>query len=255
MTLLRILVTNDDGVRSPGLGLLAACLAADRHDVFVVAPAVESSGSATAVGDIVDGAQIVTRSVVLPDAPSVPAFAVDGPPGRCVLVAAGGAFGPPPDLVLSGINPGANVGRFLQLHSGTLGAVLTAAGFGMSGMAVSIAGSSPRHWATAATTAARLVDYLHGCEPRTSLNLNIPDLPIEQILGLRTARVGGGARKRLALSGSAPGTLTISWVDRPSNGTPVENDSSLVKTGYATLTRVVAPATGEPEPFPDLFRK
>jgi 5'-nucleotidase len=227
VTLLRILVTNDDGVGSPGLGLLAACLAADGHDVFVVAPAVESSGSAAAVGDIMDGAEIVIRSVALPDAASVPAFAVDGTPGRCVLAAAGGAFGPPPDLVLSGINPGANLGRFLQLHSGTLGA---------------------------ATTAARLVDYLHGCEPRTSLNLNIPDLPIEQILGLRTARVGGGAAKRLALSGSAPGVLTMRWVDRPSKGAPVENDASLVKTGYATLTRVVAPAATEPEPFPDLFR-
>jgi 5'-nucleotidase len=173
MTLLRILITNDDGVGSPGLGLLTACLAADGHDVFVVAPAVASSGSAAAVGDIVDGAEVVTRSVVLTDAPSVPAFAVDGPPGRCVLVAVGGAFGPPPDLVLSGINPGANV---------------------------------------------------------------------------------GGANKRLTLSGSAHGTLTISWVDRPSNGAPVENDASLVKAGYATLTRVVTPAATEPEPFPDLFR-
>jgi 5'-nucleotidase len=254
VTLLRILVTNDDGVGSPGLGLLAACLAADGRDVFVVAPSVESSGSAAAVGDIMDGAEIVIRSVVLPDAPSVPAFAVDGAPGRCVLAAAGGAFGPPPDLVLSGINPGANLGRFLQLHSGTLGAVLTAAGFGLSGMAVSLDGSSPTQWTTAARIAAHLVDYLHGCEPRTSLNLNVPDLPIDQVLGLRTARVGGGASKRLALSGSTPGTLTISWVDRPSNRAPVENDASLVRTGYASLTRVVAPATAQPEPFPDLFR-
>jgi 5'-nucleotidase len=253
VTTLRILVTNDDGYESVGLGVLAARLAADGHDVFVAAPAVESSGSGAAIGGVVDGEQIITRSVVLPDAPNIPAFAVDGPPGRCVLAAAGGAFGAPPDLVISGINPGANVGRFLQLHSGTLGAVLTAAGFGISGMAVSIDSQTPTHWAAAADIAASLVGYLRGCEPRTALNLNVADLPIDQIRGIRTAPVRSGGSKRLVLTGSAPGSLTISWVDRAGNADTTNDDAALVNAGYATLSRVLAPTTADPEPFPPLI--
>ena len=249
MTAQRILVTNDDGVDSPGLGTLAACLAAHGHDVFVAAPSVESSGSSAAIGPIVDGDQIITRQVMLPLAPTLPSFAVDGPPGRCVLAAVAGAFGAPPDLVLSGINPGANVGRFLQLHSGTLGAVLTAAGFGISGMAVSIPEGST-HWASAAETAAGLVDYLAGCTPRTSLNLNVPDLALDEIRGIRTAPVRASGSKRLVLSGDAPGVLTIQWVDRVPRADAIENDADLVAAGYAVLTRVLPPDAAEPEPFP-----
>ena len=186
----RILVTNDDGVSSRGLGILAARLASHGHDIVVAAPFTECSGSSAAIGGIVRGEEIYTSEVQLPDAPGIAAFAVDGPPGRCVLAALLGSFGPPPDLVVSGINPGANVGRFLQLHSGTLGAALTAADMGVNAMAVSIEPLLPIHWGTAAEIAARLVDYLAGCARRTTLNLNVPDTPLDQIKGLRTAPVG-----------------------------------------------------------------
>jgi 5'-nucleotidase len=250
----RILVTNDDGVGSPGLGVLAARLAADGHDVFVVAPSEESSGSSAAVGDIMNGVAIVTRSVELPDAPGIPAVAVDGPPGRCVLLAVAGGFGPPPDLVLSGINPGANVGQFLQLHSGTLGAVLTAAGFGLSGMAVSTTRPSPTNWGSAAELAARLVDYLAVCEPGTSLNLNVPDRPLDQIKGLRAATSAAGWTRRLDLVGVSPGDSTMQWNDLPGSEPADDSDLDLLKQRHAVLARVLPAMTVAPEPFPiDIF--
>lgn len=243
----RILVTNDDGVASAGLANLANHLAADGHDVIVAAPAEEASGSGAAIGGIMPGDEVQSTSVVLPDAPDLTAFAVIGAPGRCVLAAAIGAFGPPPDLVISGINPGANVGKFLQLHSGTLGAALTAAGMGIRGLAVSIDGSEPTHWDTAGIVAARLVDYLASCERRTTLNLNLPDVPLSEVKGLRSAPVGSsaGGRRQLTLTGSAPGVQSMNFETvpaHPNRPAPTgDTDSSLVEDGYATLVRVVPP--------------
>jgi len=130
-------VTNDDGVGSPGLHALARALVDDGHDVIVVAPDREMSGSAAAIGQVHLEAGIDAERVDLPRLDGVPAYAVAGPPGLCVLTARLGGFGDPPELVVSGINPGCNTGRAV-LHSGTVGAALTGANFGCRGLAVSI---------------------------------------------------------------------------------------------------------------------
>ncbi len=250
----RILVTNDDGIPSPGLGVLAQHLVDAGHDVVVAAPAAEASGSGAAIGGIMPGDVVSVESAVLPHAPAVPAFAVDGAPGRCVLAAALGVFGPPPRLVVSGINPGANVGKFLQLHSGTLGAALTAAGLGINAMAVSIEHHEPENWATAAVAATRLVDYLAGCERGTALNLNLPDIAFDELNGLRTASVARGSSTRLTLTESTAGAFTFDFVavekraDRPEPSG--DTDHSLIASGHAVLTRVLPPADVTPEPFP-----
>jgi 5'-nucleotidase len=134
---MKVLVTNDDGVASPGLHALARALVDDGFDVIVVAPDREMSGSAAAIGQVHIGEGIDAERVDLPRLDGVPAYAVAGPPGLCVLTARLGGFGDPPDLVVSGINPGCNTGRAV-LHSGTVGAALTAANFGCRGLAVSI---------------------------------------------------------------------------------------------------------------------
>jgi 5'-nucleotidase len=134
---MKVLVTNDDGVASPGLHALARALVDDGFDVIVVAPDREMSGSAAAIGQVHVEKGIDAERVELPRLDGVPAFAVAGPPGLCVLTARLGGFGDPPDLVVSGINPGCNTGRAV-LHSGTVGAALTAANFGCRGLAVSI---------------------------------------------------------------------------------------------------------------------
>jgi 5'/3'-nucleotidase len=134
---MRVLVTNDDGVASPGLHALARALVDENHDVVVVAPDREMSGSAAAIGQVHVEVGIDAERIDLPRLDGVPAYAVAGPPGLCVLTARLGGFGDPPDVVVSGINPGCNTGRAV-LHSGTVGAALTAANFGCRGLAVSI---------------------------------------------------------------------------------------------------------------------
>lgn len=134
---MKILVTNDDGVESAGLHALARALVDAGRDVLVVAPDRDMSGSSAAIGHIHMDDHIDAKRVTLPGLPDVPAYAVDGPPGLCVLAARLGGFGDPPKVVVSGINPGCNTGRAV-LHSGTVGAALTAANFGGRGLAVSI---------------------------------------------------------------------------------------------------------------------
>jgi 5'-nucleotidase len=223
----KILVTNDDGVESAGLHALTRALVDVGRDVLVVAPDRDMSGSGAAIGHIHADEHIDAERVELPGLPGVPAYAVDGPPGLCVLAARLGGFGDAPDLVVSGINPGCNTGRAV-LHSGTVGAALTAANFGVRGLAVSIdvlsglvheqggaavtpAGDgteavvevveapddsgdgrvpdrgAPAHWDTAADVAAAAVDWLLAAPKGTVLNLNVPDLPGDRLSGARPA--------------------------------------------------------------------
>jgi hypothetical protein len=121
-----------------------------------------------------------------------------------VIAGALGAVGPKPDLVVSGINHGVNVGRSV-LHSGTVGAALTASQLGISALAVSLrAGADPDPWESAADLAVALVPLLAAAPARTVLNLNVPHLPLSEIRGLRWARVGGAGLIKAA-RGGGPG--------------------------------------------------
>ena len=129
---MKVLVTNDDGIDAPGLHALARALVADGRDVVVVAPARDMSGSGAAIGQVHLDETSTPAGSSCRGCAGVPAYAVDGAPGLCVLAARLGGFGDPPDVVMSGINPGCNTGRAV-LHSGTVGAALTAANFGVRG--------------------------------------------------------------------------------------------------------------------------
>ena len=122
----RVLITNDDGVEAPGLHALALAVHRAGHDVMVVAPSGERSGSGAAIGRLHRGGPHACTEVSWPELPGVPVYAIDVPPAATVYAGALGAFGPRPDAVASGINPGMNYGH-LVLHSGTVGAALTAA--------------------------------------------------------------------------------------------------------------------------------
>jgi 5'-nucleotidase len=134
------LVTNDDGIASPGLHVLAAAIAEAGHDVVVVAPSSDRSGVGAALGLVHADQHLDIERVELPGYAHLDAYSLDGPPGMCAVAGRLGAFGEPPELVASGINAGLNTGRAI-LHSGTVGAALTAQNFGCSGLAVS---TSPR---------------------------------------------------------------------------------------------------------------
>ena len=144
---MRLLVTNDDGIGSPGITALARAAVDAGHDVVVAAPAEQSSGASAAItADQRDGDTPV-RHVELD---ALAAFAVQAQPAHIVLAAVRGWLDPAPDVVLSGINHGANVGRMV-LHSGTVGAALTAGIHGVRALAVSLdvalrPAGPDRHW-------------------------------------------------------------------------------------------------------------
>ncbi|WDZ84630.1 5'/3'-nucleotidase SurE [Micromonospora cathayae] len=134
---LRVLVTNDDGVAAPGLARLAGAAVRRGLEVVVAAPLTEAAGTSAALTAVEREGHVVVRDHPLPELPGVPVYGVGGSPGLVTLIALHGAFGPPPAVVLSGVNRGANVGRAV-LHSGTVGAALTAAANGCRAMAVSL---------------------------------------------------------------------------------------------------------------------
>ena len=149
---MRILITNDDGVFAPGIAALARGLHAafgDEHELVVVAPLTDHSGAGAAVGPVYERESIPYEHVDIPGLADVPTFGIDGSPALSVILACIEGFGPPPDLVVSGINHGINAGRS-AMHSGTVGAALTGAQFGVRGLAVSIAwATEPDYWDTA----------------------------------------------------------------------------------------------------------
>ncbi len=190
---MRILITNDDGVFAPGIEALARGLAADfgdRHELVVVAPLADHSGAGAAVGPVYERESIPYEAVDIPGLANVPTFGIEGPPALAVILACIEGFGPRPDLVVSGINHGINAGRS-ALHSGTVGATLTAAQFGVRGLAVSIAwGEDPVPWETPVSLASGVIPALATMAPATILNLNVPAVAPHLLRGLRHGTLG-----------------------------------------------------------------
>lgn len=199
---MRILVTNDDGIDAPGIEHLTAAMIG-LGEIVVVAPDREFSGASAAIGAIWEQHPVVTRREFPVDGVSE-AWAVDGPPALAVMYARLGAFGDPFDLVVSGINPGANVGRSVY-HSGTIGACLSGRNGGWSGVAVSQAASGwgvegqawsdvikQQKWSTAATVARSFVEGLIAEMPVEPVvaNLNVPNVELGDLDGWRRTEVG-----------------------------------------------------------------
>lgn len=235
---MRVLVTNDDGVESAGIVALARVVVDDGHDVLVAAPSADVSGSSAAIGGMHADESIDVEPVDLPGLAGVPGFAVAAPPALVVIAARLGAFGPAPDVVVSGINPGPNTGRSV-LHSGTVGAALTAANLGVSGLAVSVDVGQPLQWRPAATLAGAALDWLAGEPEGAVLNLNVPDRGLDEVRGVRWAPLAQFGTVRAALVESPDGNLQmeLSGDDDPGeDGIAPGSDTALVRAGFATLT-------------------
>ncbi|WP_454085110.1 5'/3'-nucleotidase SurE [Georgenia sp. Marseille-Q6866] len=239
---MRVLVTNDDGIRSPGLVVLARVALEAGCDVVVAAPHRQYSGaSASLTAQEVDGrlALVDARPPGLPD--GVPSFGVKAAPALIAFVAAYGAFGQRPDLVLSGVNLGANTGR-ATLHSGTVGAALSAATQGIPALAVSIASADPQHWDTARLVTGHAFAWLRDqpSDEERVLNINVPDIPAEQLRGLRAARLAsfGAVQARVKEKGKNYVMLTYSGVDAEDEP---GSDHHLLSRGWATATLLTAP--------------
>jgi 5'-nucleotidase len=256
---MRVLVTNDDGIEAPGIRFLAQALAGAGQDVVVAAPSHEASGMSAAMTAVEEDGRIVVATHALDGLDGVDAYGVAGSPAFIALIAARGAFGPAPDLVFSGINRGANAGQAV-LHSGTVGAAFTAAGNGARAMAVSLdvltastasaasggaaelqpaALDKGRHWDTAAAIAADLLPALKDLPEGTVLNLNVPDLPRDQIKGIRRARLARFGQVQMAVAETGRGYVRTA-LEESSAQLEEGTDLALLAAGYATLTPVRA---------------
>ncbi|HEX4863214.1 MAG TPA: 5'/3'-nucleotidase SurE [Acidimicrobiales bacterium] len=243
---MRILVTNDDGIDSEGLRVLAIAMR-KFGDVTVIAPDDEYSGASAALGAL-HRIQPEVHETTLDGIEDV--WAVTGPPALCVTFARLGAFGPPFDMVVAGINPGVNVGRSVY-HSGTVGAALTARNAGMHGVAVSqavhgfgIEGQGwdemlrDQRWDGAAAVASAVVDSLVSDPPPAPVvvNVNVPNSDVEAMRGWQRTSIGRIpprviAEARLEPKVGHPGSFRIAmkWGDAVSlpegtDGGAIERD-------------------------------
>jgi 5'-nucleotidase len=248
---MRILVTNDDGIDSVGLHVLARALS-PLAEVVVAAPDREYSGAGAALGAL-HVIQPEVRRCALDGVAE--AWSVTGPPALCVMFSRLGVFGPRFDLVVAGINPGANVGRSVY-HSGTVGAALTARNGGISGVAVSQAVSgfgvegqgwdemiADQRWDVAGEVAARFVEAMLGDMPAhpVVVNLNVPNLALDEILGWRQTTVGTVPPRSMASANLEPITghdgafhVRMAWGDAVA--LPVETDGGAVEAGEVSVT-------------------
>ncbi len=250
---MRILVTNDDGIDSIGLHVLARAML-PLGEVVVGAPDSEYSGASAAFGAIWSlHPEMHEAHIEGVDT----AWAVSGPPALCVMLARLGAFGEPFDLVVSGINPGANVGRAVY-HSGTVGAAVTARSGGITGVAVSqavdVGGVMGQawdemvkglRWETAATVAAAAVQSLVS-EPLPEpgcLNINVPNLELTDIAGWRRTEVGARVPRAMNKVDVEPKEghagsyhLKLNWGQRSSEEHSLDEDVGAVEAGYVSTT-------------------
>lgn len=234
---MRIAITNDDGVESPGIHALAAACTELGHDVVVLAPAADLSGSSAAIGRISFERPTPLRRVELPaPADGISAYAVDGPPGLAALIACQGGLGERPELILSGINAGPNTGHSI-LHSGTVGAALTAASFGVSAAAISLDVDDPMPWSSGVHLLPAVLELVAAAPVPSVLNVNVPALPPERIGGLRWARLDRFGSFRVAVA-----ERKDTWVQMEYRSTGADldpgSDTALLAAGYATVTAI-----------------
>jgi 5'-nucleotidase len=256
---MRILITNDDGVLAPGIAVLARnvarwierCPEGEVREAMVVAPHTNYSGMSSAVGDVFDHPTVAYRRHKITGAESIVTYALEAPPALCAILGAIGSFNFQPDIILSGINAGANVGRSV-LHSGTVGAILTGAQLGLSGLAISVQWGENVHYDTAGAVAIEVLQELMNAPSRTLLNLNVPNLPASELLGVRRGRISTAGIVKAAgpLAGGEPladeGELPL----RLGAATPqlgdvsdeeADEDGALLVAGYASLTPLRGP--------------
>jgi 5'-nucleotidase len=227
---MNVLLSNDDGYQAPGiralwdvLGELAWC-----ENRVLVAPERNRSAASNAL-------TLMAPLRMTEQSPNV--YSVDGTPTDCVHLAVNGALEPQPDMVISGINAGANMGDDV-LYSGTVAAATEGRFLGKPSIAVSLCGDE--HFETAARMMQHLLGHLPKLllDPNTILNINVPDRPYDAIKGVRITRLGKRHASEKVVATTDPRGKPIYWVgpageaEDASDGT----DFHAVASGYVSIT-------------------
>lgn len=201
--IMRILLSNDDGYQSPGLLVLAQSLA-QFGTVNIVAPDRDRSGASNS---------LTLTTPLRAHALGNGHYYVEGTPTDCVHLAITGLLDREPDLVVAGINHGPNLGDDV-LYSGTVAAATEGRFLGLPAIAVSVASHEPKYLETAAQVVAKLVANLDAdaLGSKLILNVNVPDLPYNQLAGMQATRLGHRHKAEPVTPASDPRGRTVYWV-------------------------------------------
>lgn len=227
--IMRILISNDDGVLAPGIQVLSKAMS-QLGDIEVIAPDRNRSGASNSL--------TLLRPLRVRRLDNQ-YHSVDGTPTDCVHLALTGYFADDFDIVVSGINEGANLGDDV-LYSGTVAAAIEGCNMGLPAIAVSLVGHHAKHYETAAQITAELVKKLqHEALPKqTILNVNVPDLPLEQIQGVEITRLGTRHRSKELHQSQDPRDQVIYWIGAsgPTNESGPGTDFSAIERGCVSIT-------------------
>ncbi|MFK5913992.1 MAG: 5'/3'-nucleotidase SurE [Woeseiaceae bacterium] len=230
---MQILISNDDGVEAPGIQALKDGLG-DMASLVLVAPDRDRSGASNSLTlDSPIRAKTIAENVIR----------VNGTPTDCVHLALTGLLDDEPDMVLSGINAGANMGDDV-LYSGTVAAAMEGRFLGLPSIAISLASRSDnsplKHYDTAVQVARLLIKRLsHAPFPsNTILNVNVPDLPWGEIKGIESTRLGHRHKAEPVIKEKDPRGRNIYWVGPPGaeEDAGEGTDFYALKNGYVSVT-------------------
>lgn len=226
---MRFLISNDDGYFAPGIAALAMALG-DEGEVAVCAPERDRSGASNSL--------TLDRPLTVRTAPNGFLF-VNGTPTDCVHLAATGLMPELPDMVVAGINHGANMGDD-TIYSGTVAAATEGYLLGVPSVAISLASKTPQHFETAAIVARNLVQRLKRFPLRGAvlLNVNVPDIPYEEIKGMRVTRLGRRHKSSAVVRSENPRGETIWWVGAAGHAADAGENTDFwaVDNGYVSIT-------------------
>lgn len=228
---MRILVSNDDGYQAPGIVCLVNTLQKFAH-ITVVAPDRNRSGASNS---------LTLEHPIRTKKADNGFIYVDGTPTDCVHFALTGLLDTLPDIVVSGINAGGNLGDDV-LYSGTVAAAMEGRSLGLPSLALSVVSDNPQHYDTAAQVAESVLRRLKSNKldlpVDTILNINVPDLPWEQIKGIRATRLGKRHCSEPIIKSTDPRGEPIYWIGPVGEAQDAMpgSDFYAVEQGYVSIT-------------------
>ncbi|MGB5398562.1 MAG: 5'/3'-nucleotidase SurE [Gammaproteobacteria bacterium] len=226
---MHILLSNDDGYLAPGLRILAETLS-QQHTISVVAPERNRSGASNSL--------TLERPLRVQLADNG-FYYVNGTPTDCVHLAITGLLEVEPDMVVSGINAGANMGDDV-LYSGTVAAAMEGRFLGLPAIAVSTNSFIPEHFETAAVAVADFIGRLatRPMPQNNILNMNVPDVPLDQLRGLRATRLGNRHKSEGVIKQADPRGDMMYWVGPPGAAQDAGEgtDFDAVENNYISVT-------------------
>lgn len=234
--MIKILISNDDGVTAPGIVALTNALAVF-YEVMTVGPDRNCSGASNSL-TLTNPLRMNTLDNGY--------VSVSGTPTDCVHLAIRELYTDEPNMVVSGINAGANLGDD-TLYSGTVAAAMEGRFLGLPAIAVSLVGSTLKHYDSAAYFTCKIIEGLLNSPINQDqiLNINVPDLPIEQIKGIKVTRLGARHKAAGMVKTADPSGRDIFWLGPPgeeqdaSEGT----DFHAVKNGFVSVTPLTVDLT------------